>query len=63
MCGIAGLFRLDGVRHPALARHLAAMNRIQAHRGPDGEGVWIHEAGLGGFAHRRLSIIDLVTGT
>ncbi|TFH33563.1 MAG: asparagine synthase (glutamine-hydrolyzing) [Deltaproteobacteria bacterium] len=63
MCGIAGLFRLDDMPHPALARHLAAMNRIQAHRGPDGEGVWIHPEGLGGFAHRRLSIIDLVTGT
>ncbi len=35
------------------------MNAIQAHRGPDDAGTW-HDAGNGvGFAHRRLSIIDL----
>jgi len=62
MCGIAGLFRLDNEGPPALGRHLASMNRIQAHRGPDGEGIWLHPDGHGGFAHRRLSIIDLVTG-
>jgi len=38
------------------------MNRLQAHRGPDGEGLWIHPRGHVGFGHRRLSIIDLATG-
>jgi asparagine synthase (glutamine-hydrolysing) len=38
------------------------MNRLLAHRGPDGEGVWIHDRGHAGFAHRRLEIIDLATG-
>lgn len=38
------------------------MNKIQTHRGPDGEGIWTHTAGHVGFAHRRLSIIDLSTG-
>jgi len=38
------------------------MNDIQAHRGPDGHAVWQHPAGHLGFAHRRLSIIDLNTG-
>ncbi len=31
-----------------------------AHRGPDGQGVWIH--GPLGLAHRRLAIIDLAGG-
>ncbi len=30
-----------------------------AHRGPDGEGYWINQSKSVGFAHRRLSIIDL----
>jgi asparagine synthase (glutamine-hydrolysing) len=38
------------------------MNDIQAHRGPDGQAIWQHPAGHLGFAHRRLSIIDLATG-
>ncbi|WP_166866278.1 asparagine synthase (glutamine-hydrolyzing) [Salinibacterium sp. ZJ70] len=55
MCGIAGIVNLngDGVS-PVL---LQAMTDALAHRGPDGEGHWIHEnVGLG---HRRLAIIDL----
>jgi asparagine synthase (glutamine-hydrolysing) len=62
MCGIAGIYRLNEEKYPNLRRHLAAMNRLQAHRGPDGEGVWVHPLDRGGFAHRRLSIIDLNTG-
>ena len=38
------------------------MNDIQAHRGPDGHATWAHDRGAVGFAHRRLSIIDLATG-
>jgi asparagine synthase (glutamine-hydrolysing) len=38
------------------------MNRLLTHRGPDGEGTWIHGRGHAGFAHRRLEIIDLETG-
>ncbi len=38
------------------------MNALQRHRGPDGEGIWQHPRGMVGFAHRRLSIIDLATG-
>ena len=33
------------------------MNQIQAHRGPDDEGIW-HDKNVG-IGHRRLSIIDL----
>ncbi|MBA6412705.1 amidotransferase 1, exosortase A system-associated [Parahaliea sp. F7430] len=59
MCGIAGVFDLRG-RAPVDAELLAAMNRVQTHRGPDEDGFF-REPGLG-LAHRRLSIIDLSSG-
>ena len=36
------------------------MNKLQQHSEPDGEGIWTHHVG---FGHRRLSIIDLSTGS
>jgi asparagine synthase (glutamine-hydrolysing) len=59
MCGIAGILFADPLR-PVDPELLARMNRALAHRGPDGEGVWIGD-GIG-LAHRRLAIIDLATG-
>ncbi|MEO6210320.1 MAG: asparagine synthetase B, partial [Gemmatimonadaceae bacterium] len=58
MCGIVGVVHFDGtaVEQPVLARMAHAI----AHRGPDGEGVYI--SGQVGFYHKRLSIIDLVSG-
>ena len=38
------------------------MSGLIAHRGPDGSGIWNHPRGHVGFAHRRLTIIDLDTG-
>ncbi len=38
------------------------MNDLLRHRGPDGDGMWMHERRHAGFAHRRLAIIDLETG-
>lgn len=55
MCGIAGLVDLRGreVRKEAIK----SMTDAIKHRGPDGEGQWVHEnVGIG---HRRLAIIDL----
>lgn len=60
MCGIAGLIdrRLAG-DEAALARVARAMSDAIAHRGPDGDGVWVDaDAGLA-LSHRRLAIIDL----
>ena len=34
------------------------MSDLIAHRGPDDAGIWAHERGHVGFAHRRLAIID-----
>lgn len=59
MCGIVGIVTRERVNPAALA----AATRALAHRGPDGEGVYMDAAGKVGLGHRRLSIIDLdVTG-
>ena len=55
MCGISGIISktMKNV-DPTL---VIKMNNLVAHRGPDDDGVFVHESvGLG---HRRLSIIDL----
>ncbi|OJJ18250.1 asparagine synthase (glutamine-hydrolyzing) [marine bacterium AO1-C] len=62
MCGIAGIFNISRETYPHLNQHLHVMNQIQSHRGPDGEGIWSNEKSQVGFAHRRLSIIDIATG-
>ena len=55
MCGIAGILRWDAQPpDAALLNHLSA---LIAHRGPDDVGSVIK--GPVGFAHRRLSILDL----
>ena len=59
MCGLAGIISLRGEPVVELKRKLAAMSRLLAHRGPDGEGIWVNEDSSAGLAHRRLSIIDL----
>ena len=38
------------------------MTRALAHRGPDGQGEYLAPDGAAALGHRRLSIIDLVTG-
>ncbi len=62
MCGIAGIVDLSRSKRPSIPAHLEVMNRLLEHRGPDGEGTWVHDRGSVGFAHRRLSIIDLDHG-
>jgi asparagine synthase (glutamine-hydrolysing) len=61
MCGISGL--VDYSKSSDIAV-LEKMNRILAHRGPDGEGYEMFNTGnaVVGLGHRRLSIIDLSTG-
>jgi asparagine synthase (glutamine-hydrolysing) len=59
MCGIAGKLNFDPSQ-PIDREVLAAMARVMAHRGPDGEGFHV-SPGLG-LVHRRLSIIDLAAG-
>ena len=55
MCGIAGIFNLNGEAvSPVLLRK---MTDAIAHRGPDGEGFFVDS--FIGLGHRRLAIIDL----
>jgi asparagine synthase (glutamine-hydrolysing) len=57
MCGIAGA---TAARHAPIDRAvLERMTDALAHRGPDGDGLWIADDGQVGLGHRRLSIIDL----
>jgi asparagine synthase (glutamine-hydrolysing) len=62
MCGIAGIHALNTKSYPDLDRHLKTMNHLQKHRGPDDDGFYMNKNGYIGFAHCRLSIIDLKTG-
>ena len=62
MCGIGGVISLSSEKVPILPQKLGIINHLQRHRGPDGKGQWQHPRGHAGFAHRRLSIIDLSTG-
>lgn len=55
MCGIAGIIHTNG--EPCSPGVLRRMTDAVAHRGPDGEGVYVD--GSVGLGHRRLSIIDL----
>jgi asparagine synthase (glutamine-hydrolysing) len=59
MCGIAGIYNFDG--HPVPKELLSKMVARMLHRGPDAQSTWAN-AGVG-FAHSRLSIIDLEGGT
>ncbi|MBV9376135.1 MAG: amidotransferase 1, exosortase A system-associated [Alphaproteobacteria bacterium] len=59
MCGIAGIFDLRG-RADVDRALLQQMTGLIAHRGPDGDGFH-HAPGIG-LGHRRLAIVDLVTG-
>lgn len=59
MCGIAGIAPLAGEPFEGLSIRLRVMSHLLRHRGPDGEGAWQHPKGHVGFAHQRLSIIDL----
>ena len=58
MCGIAGFVNRDG--EAADRAVLSRMTASLAHRGPDGDGLWVD--GPAALGHRRLSIIDVGGG-
>ena len=54
MCGLAGVFNLND--KPVTTQLLKKMGESIAHRGPDGEGLFIDENV--GLVHKRLAILD-----
>ncbi|MEK9723266.1 MAG: asparagine synthase (glutamine-hydrolyzing) [Rhodospirillaceae bacterium] len=54
MCGIAGIVARRAVNRAAVEAMMDGM----AHRGPDGAGLWMDDAGRVAIGHRRLAIID-----
>lgn len=54
MCGIAGIFNING--NPTALSTIKAMTTSIAHRGPDGEGFYVE--GNIALGHRRLAILD-----
>lgn len=60
MCGIAGVFALDGGLPPSLPGAVRRMTTALAHRGPDGDGFL--DLDRVSFGHRRLAIIDRAGG-
>ena len=57
MCGICGIYILDGSKAPSV---LDAMNEALVHRGPDDAGTYLD--GRAGLGMRRLSIIGVDNG-
>jgi asparagine synthase (glutamine-hydrolysing) len=60
MCGIAGVFSLNGPLHPDMPATVRRMTQALAHRGPDGDG-FLDRCDVS-FGHRRLAIIDRAGG-
>ncbi len=60
MCGIAGIFNQKRNLSQSETALLREMADALVHRGPDEEGFY--SSGPVGFAHRRLSIIDIQSG-
>ncbi|MBV8277659.1 MAG: asparagine synthetase B, partial [Verrucomicrobia bacterium] len=56
MCGIAGFVGNGG------RTELERMTRRLAHRGPDGEGLWVSDRDRVFLGHRILAIVDLANG-
>lgn len=56
MCGIAGLLDANGVVDVEL---MSTFTRRMKHRGPDDSGVYCNDSRSVGFAHTRLSILDV----
>lgn len=60
MCGIAGILDPTGRMAPdALLDVAGRMAARQAHRGPDGQGLWADPDGMLALGHRRLAVLDL----
>lgn len=62
MSSIAAIMNMGLMPVERLEKKLGVMNRLQAHRGNDGEGVWTSPDQCVGLAQRRLAVIDIQGG-
>lgn len=62
MCGICGVVN-TGSNEPVPVDTIRAMCSVMTHRGPDEEGLYLSEDKNAALGIRRLSIIDLETGS
>ena len=60
MCGIAGAVNFGNLAGVIDRQVLVEMTETLAQRGPDAQGMYVGDNVM--LGHRRLSIIDLVTG-
>ena len=62
MCGILGIFKIDGIDHSISSeKNLSLMLGGLVERGPDQQGLYISKSTI--LGHSRLSIIDPLNGT
>ena len=59
MCGVSGAIYINQASKHIVERDLRLMLNQINHRGPDSQGIWVHENNKIGLAHTRLSILDL----
>ncbi len=59
MCGIVGIFEINGSSEQLRIKALEMSKRIR-HRGPDWSGIFVDERAI--IAHERLAIVDPSSG-
>src|ERR1700753_1974244 len=60
MCGIAGWIDGGGIDADHGRAQVQKMITVQAHRGPDAEGLWQSRTAV--LGHRRLAVVDVTNG-
>ena len=58
MCGIVGIYSLNGKAIPNLKIRLEKMMKLISYRGPDNEGIFTNEKGNFGMGNNQLSIVS-----
>ena len=59
MCGIVGIFEINGSTEQLRIQALSMSKRIR-HRGPDWSGIFVSDRAI--IAHERLAIVDPTSG-
>lgn len=58
MCGVAGIFSLNGRKIENAKARIEKMTGLLHHRGPDGQGVYLSDDGFIVLGNTRLAIVD-----